>query len=162
MEEAASTTLIPPSHIIATIRLDGSPFERPRPPRTGDVLLANVATKARMLSLLKKGWVQFTWTKVTNGSESSVIATLNKHLYTYTFKGTKPPVKAGLMRFVALSRASAKGKPAWRSAYARTILGIFAENKNQGNGRPTKNTRVDVNTGSRQTIEWNYAIGRPL
>ena len=162
MDSAEQLILVPPEHLVAIFTLDGDPFSEPSPEELQLARPRQVATKAQLLFWLARGWVQFQWNKVTEDSESSIIATRNRNLYTYSFKGGKAPRKAGLFTMVAFGRASAGGKPAWRSAYARTVTQVDVVNKNQGRGRATKNTKVDVNTGSRQTIDWDYFLHRPI
>lgn len=151
---------IPEKYIIATVHLGNDPFmydEEGSPPPEK---INHVAT-GYLKKLLEHGWVQFTWTKVTNGAESSMIATRNKHLYEYTFKGKPKTNKRGLIRMVAFMRASAGGKPVWRSAYAQTVSRVEVRNKNQGRGRDGRNMRVNVNSGTRETIPWDYEMGKP-
>lgn len=154
--------MVPSSHISYVVRLNSDPLDLANKPVSGVNRLVQGVQVLYLRQILKRGWVQFTWTKRTNGSESSVIATLNKDLYTYTFKGGDVVNKRGLIRFVCLSRSTAKGRPAWRSAYAMDVLSIIDNNKNQGKGRSTKNTKVNVDTGTRTTIEWDYKTGKPL
>ena len=144
--------------VIAKVWLSQDPTEERVVPKS-DRLVYELATKATLTRLLQKGWVQFFFVKKTTGQETSIIATLNRNLYNYTFKGKKPPVR-GLVRFVCFNR---KGKTGvWRSAYAMRVTQIIEENKNQANGRAGKNRKVDVNSNTSTVIDWDYDAGKPL
>ena len=141
---------------LAKVYLSSDPFEPVEHSQVKRIAMAISSTRIR--KLLDEGWVQFFFTKKTTGTETSIIATRNPALYTYTFKGGTAPQKAGLIRFVAFSRA---GKPAWRSCYTMNIDQLIVENKNQAGGREGRNVKVDVNSGAKQTIDWDYEKHKP-
>lgn len=145
--------------VIAKVYLKEDPFVE-RPVNVLDSVHLRVS-KSKLMTLLEQGWVQFFFTKITTGTETSVIATLNRNLYSYSFKGGTPAKARGLFRFVVYQRASAKQKPAWRSCYSMKVSEIIQEDKNQ-DGRPNRNVKVNVDSGSRTTIAWDYDNHKPL
>lgn len=153
------------SCVIAKVRLKHDPLDENHEPSRGEMLAFQAVTKARITKLLRKGWVQFSFVKKTTGIETSVIATLNRNLYTYTRKGGTAPKKRGLMRFVVYNRKGTIG--VWRSAYSMRVFKISEENKNQagrtasGRVREGKNRKVNVDTNTSSIINWNYETGRP-
>jgi hypothetical protein len=107
----------------------------------------------RISALMQQGWVQFFFIKKTTGQETSIIGTTNPELYRYTFKGPKSRRIAGLQRFVAFNR---KGRAAWRSFYRAMATNIVEPDKRQAGGREGKNVRVNVDTNTKQTINWDF------
>jgi len=69
------------------------------------------------------------------------------------FKGPKSRRIAGLQRFVAFNR---KGRAAWRSFYRAMATNIVEPDKRQAGGREGKNVRVNVDTNTKQTINWDF------